>query len=104
VSAIDAAAIKRHAKTLGFDLVGVAPIQPSRKRISTRNGWRAVRRGNALLERGSAARMDPATLLPGARSVIVGAINYNTDCPFTGVDRLRAWYRDTLGGPTTTTR
>ncbi|HLQ78206.1 MAG TPA: tRNA epoxyqueuosine(34) reductase QueG [Terriglobia bacterium] len=106
MTAIDAAAIKRYAKTLGFDLVGVAPIQPSPE-ADFYNEWLA--RGYAgemhYLERGTAARMDPATLLPGARSVIVCAINYNTDRPRTGVDRLRAWvsryawgadYHDTL--------
>ena len=35
--------------------------------------------------------MDPTTLLPGARSVIVCAVNYNTDKPRTTFDRLRAW-------------
>jgi epoxyqueuosine reductase len=58
------------------------------------------------LERQSAARSNPASLLPGIRSVIVCAINYNTAYPKTTTDRLRAWvsryawgedYHETLG-------
>jgi epoxyqueuosine reductase len=35
--------------------------------------------------------MDPGALLPGIRSIIVCAVNYNTDRPRTSSDRLRAW-------------
>ena len=103
---VDAAAIKSYAKSLGFDLVGVAPIQPSPEAAFYAE-WLA--RGYAgemhYLERQTAARAAPETLLPEARSVIVCAINYNTDRPRTSVDRLRAWvsryawgvdYHDTL--------
>jgi epoxyqueuosine reductase len=49
--------------------------------------------------------MDPQSVLPGARSVIVCAINYNTPHPTTAFDKCRAWisryawgldYHDTL--------
>ena len=43
------------------------------------------------LERQRATRMDPTTILPGARSVIVCAVNYNTDHPLTSYDPRRAW-------------
>ena len=43
------------------------------------------------LERQKPARMDPQLILPGARSVVVCAVNYNTAQPLTSYDRLRAW-------------
>jgi epoxyqueuosine reductase len=43
------------------------------------------------LERQSQARLNPQSVLPGARSVIVCAINYNTDHPLTSHDPERAW-------------
>jgi epoxyqueuosine reductase len=84
--------IKEFAGTLGFSLVGIAPIG------RTREGdfypeW--LDRGYAgemhYLERQRAARMDARSVLPGAQSVIVCAINYNTAHPQTAFDRLRAW-------------
>ncbi len=104
--AMNAEDIKKFAATLGFTLTGIAPI------ARTREGdfypeW--LDRGYAgemhYLERQRAARMDPQSVLPGARSVIVCAINYNTSHPLTSFDRLRAWvsryawgldYHDTL--------
>jgi epoxyqueuosine reductase len=43
------------------------------------------------LERQKPARMDPQTILPGARSVIVCAVNYNTAQSLTRYDQFRAW-------------
>ena len=43
------------------------------------------------LETQRARRMAPESLLSGARSVVVCAINYNTDRPLTTFDRMRAW-------------
>src|ERR1700758_745968 len=43
------------------------------------------------LERQKTARLQPESLLPGARSVIVCAMNYNTAQPYTAFDRMRAW-------------
>lgn len=98
--------IKKFASSLGFSLTGVARIE------RTREGdfypeW--LDRGYAgemhYLERQRAARMDPGSTLPGARSVIVCAINYNTHHPTTSYDKFRAWisryawgldYHDTL--------
>jgi len=106
MTAISATSIKSYARSLGFDLVGISPIEPTPEG-NFYDEWLA--RGYAgemhYLERQASARMDPATLLPGVRSVIVCAINYNTDHPKTTVDRLRAWvsryawgvdYHDTL--------
>jgi epoxyqueuosine reductase len=69
------------AKTLGFDLCGVAAAEdladPARL-----NEW---------LERGYAGEMrylhdprrgDPASVVPGAKSIIVCALNYNAPRPY----------------------
>lgn len=86
------AAIKEIAKSLGFDLAGVSPIGPFPE-AGFYPEW--LEKGYAgemkYLERGKDVRMTPATALPGARSVIVCAMNYNTAQPRTSYDRLRAW-------------
>ena len=79
--------IKQRARSVGFDLVGIAPVGPSPEAAFypkwLESGYAGEMR---YLERQKAARMNPA-----ARSVIVCAINYNTDRPLTPYDRLRAW-------------
>ena len=84
--------VKEKARSLGFQLVGVAPTGPSPESLFYPE-WLA--RGYAgemqYLEKQSTGRMDPQTILPGARSVIVCAMNYNTDRPLTAYDSLRAW-------------
>ena len=84
--------IKAHAKSLGFDLVGVASIDPTPESIFFEQ-WLAEGYGGkmAYLERQCTARLDSRTLLSDAHSVIVCAVNYNTELPYTKVDRLRAW-------------
>ncbi len=92
MSGISASAIKHYAKSLGFDLVGIAPVDPSPESEFYAE-WLA--RGYAgemhYLERQAAGRLDPNIVLPGIRSVVVCAINYNTDRPGTTLDRMRAW-------------
>ncbi len=84
--------IKNFAATLGFTLSGIAPIEPTRESDFYAE-W--LDRGYAgemhYLERQRAARMDPQSVLPGARSVIVCAVNYNTNHVRTSFDSLRAW-------------
>jgi epoxyqueuosine reductase len=84
--------IKSAAHSLGFELVGIAPIGPFDE---TRFYSTWLDRGYAgemkYLERQKTARLQPESLLPGARSVIVCAMNYNTAQPSTTFDRLRAW-------------
>ena len=72
--------IARRAKALGFDLCGVV------RAAKFPELWRT----EEWLERGYAGEMkyladvrrrDPASAMPGIRSVIVGALNYNTDFP-----------------------
>jgi epoxyqueuosine reductase len=84
--------LKDFAHSVGFDLVGIAPIA-SFPEAEFYPKW--LDRGYAgemgYLERQKPGRMDPASVLPGARSVVVCAVNYNTDHPVTRYDRLRAW-------------
>jgi epoxyqueuosine reductase len=84
--------IKSVAYSLGFDLVGIAPVGPFRE-TNFYSEW--LERGYAgemkYLERQKPARLQPESLLPGARSVIVCAMNYNTAQPYTRFDRVCAW-------------
>jgi epoxyqueuosine reductase len=72
--------ITTYARELGFNLCGVAPI----------GNWPELEKVPEWLERGyegemrylhDARRQDPASILSGARSVIVCALNYNTNQP-----------------------
>ena len=98
--------LKQKAHSLGFDLVGVAPLGPFPEAVFypkwLENGYAGEMQ---YLERQKAAKMAPESLLPGARSVIVCAMNYNSAQPYTRYDRFRAWvsryawgedYHDTL--------
>src|SRR5215471_8434460 len=89
---ISSAEIKQVARSFGFDLTGIAPVQSSPE-SDFYSHWLA--RGYAgemhYLERQLAARLDPSSLLPGIRSIIVCAVNYNTAHPRTTADRMRAW-------------
>lgn len=74
--------LKRDARELGFDLVGVAPaVTPTG--VSRLHEW--IARGFAgemeYIPRREAAYAHPRHLLDGARSVIVAAMNYKTDGP-----------------------
>ncbi len=79
---LTSAAIKAHARRLGFDLCGVAPAigMPELWRI---HDW--VARGfhgeMRYLDRSADVRADVTRFLPGARSVVMTATNY-----FTGPD------------------
>jgi epoxyqueuosine reductase len=74
-----AAEIKQRARQIGFDLVGVAPAEPSRYRDYFR-AWLDARQHGAMqyLDHRFDERTDPRTYLPGARSVICTALNYYT--------------------------
>src|SRR5437879_12944104 len=83
---------KQKAHSLGFDLVGVAPLGPFPEDVFytkwLENGYAGEMQ---YLERQKAAKMAPESVLPGARTVIVCAMNYNTAHPPTTYDRMRAW-------------
>jgi len=92
MNGVSRASIKSYALSLGFDLAGIAPVEPNAE-ASYFPQWLASGYAGEMqyLHRQEESRMHPDTLLPGVRSVIVCAVNYNTDRPRTTVDRLRAW-------------
>jgi len=79
---LTSSAVKAQARSLGFDLCGIAPAtgMPELTRI---HDW--IARGHhgdmRYLERSARVRADVTTFLPGARSVVMTATNY-----FTGPD------------------
>jgi len=89
---MDSDQIKVKAREFGFELVGVAPLSTSPE-AEFYTEWLA--RGYAgemdYLKHGRETRLDPAPLLPGARSLIVCALNYHTDRPLTSLDPERGW-------------
>lgn len=84
--------IQAKARSLGFHLTGIAPIAASPEAHFYQE-W--LDKGYAgemqYLEKQKQARLDPRQLMPDIRSVIVCAVNYNSDRPRTTIDRARAW-------------
>ncbi len=76
-------AIKRRALDLGFDLCGIAPAA-NLPELQFLREW--LDRGYAgemnYLRRGADRRADVRHVLPSARAVIVAAMVYNTDRPY----------------------
>ncbi len=74
------ASIQRRALELGFDLIGVAPAERPAHAAFYLEWLEHGHAGEmAYLARADAVarRLDPTEILPGARSIIVAAINYN---------------------------
>lgn len=69
--------IKQYARALGFDLVGVAPVQPPPHADSFLL-WLAQGYAGTMdyLARTAHLRINPAELLPDARSAVVVGLNY----------------------------
>jgi epoxyqueuosine reductase len=73
-----AAQIKQRARELGFDLVGVSDATPSKYRAYYRDWLDSGQAGTMdYLARRFDERTDPATYVPGARSVVCVAMNYH---------------------------
>jgi epoxyqueuosine reductase len=71
------AAIRERARALGFDRVAFGPATPPEHGAAFERWLEAGHAGTmAYLARGREARLDPRTLLPGARSVVAVALNY----------------------------
>jgi epoxyqueuosine reductase len=89
---LSATQIKEKGKSLGFDVVGVSPIGPFPESVFY-SRWLEKGYGADMhyLEKQEAAKLTPDSVLPGACSVIVCAMNYNVAQPLTAYDRMRAW-------------
>ncbi|WP_428938399.1 tRNA epoxyqueuosine(34) reductase QueG [Fontivita pretiosa] len=73
-----AAEIRQQARRVGFDLVGIASAEPSRYRDYFRQWLDSGQAGTMqYLHRRFEQRVDPASYLPGAKSVICVAMNYH---------------------------
>jgi epoxyqueuosine reductase len=76
-SATLASQLRARARELGFDLVGIAGIEPSKHRDHFRRWLDEGRAGTMdYLAKRFAERIDPSTYFPGVRSVICVAMNY----------------------------
>jgi epoxyqueuosine reductase len=101
------AELKARARASGFDKVGVVRAEPLLEERARLEEWlrRGFHAGMAWMARDPGRRTDPAQLLPGARSVVVVALNYytphrHTGEPGTGKISRYAWgddYHDVLG-------
>ncbi len=83
--------IKSKGRQIGFDLVGIAPAEPSKYGDYFRRWLDAGRAGSMQwLSDRVEERMDPGVYFPGARSVISVACNYrvNLEAPPQGHGRI----------------
>ncbi|MDT7807830.1 MAG: epoxyqueuosine reductase [Acidobacteriota bacterium] len=101
------AEVKRCARALGFQKVGVVRAVPLTEERARLEEWlgRGAHASMEWMARDAARRTDPRELLPGARTVVAVALNYYTphrhsDEPGTGKVSRYAWgddYHDVLG-------
>jgi epoxyqueuosine reductase len=92
------ALVKRSASEAGFDLAGIAPATDSPE-LKSFPEWIAAGHAGEMKymesrdEQGSLKRSSLSRVAPWARSVIVCAINYNTDHPYSTEihDSTRGW-------------
>jgi epoxyqueuosine reductase len=75
--------IKEEARRLGFDAVGIAPVdEPMRGRLRDRlKAWLTHGYHGTMqwMERNPGRRSDPRQVLPGCRSIVCVGLNYYTD-------------------------
>ncbi|GIX46302.1 MAG: epoxyqueuosine reductase [Candidatus Tectimicrobiota bacterium] len=86
--------LKAHALALGFDLVGVAPVQESPELAFFERWLEAGYAGEMhYLQRSRARRLDPRQVLPEVQSIVVCGLNYDTDAPYSTEqpDPCRGW-------------
>jgi epoxyqueuosine reductase len=76
----DTAWVEERAKALGFDLCGVVHATKFPELAQTPE-WLARGYAGEMKYLSDARRTDPESVMPGIRSVIVCALNYNTDRP-----------------------
>ena len=76
-----ASQIKQKAFELGFDLCGIARSRPLYERENILRTWCAIGMNGEMgyLARNIEKRINPESLVPGAKSVIVTGLNYYTE-------------------------
>jgi epoxyqueuosine reductase len=79
-TASDTAWVTERAKSLGFDLCGVAPADKFPE-LAQAEAWLANGYAGEMNYLADARRSDPQLAFPGIRSVIVCALNYNAPRP-----------------------
>jgi len=79
-AAADTAWIEERAKTLGFDLCGVVRAEKFPELAQTEE-WLARGYAGEMEYLSDARRSNPQNAMPGIRTVIVCALNYNTEQP-----------------------
>jgi len=72
--------IEAHGKSLGFDLCGVVRADRFPELAQTEE-WLSRGYAGEMKYLADPRRREPASVIPGMRSVIVCALNYNTDLP-----------------------
>jgi epoxyqueuosine reductase len=72
--------VRERARAIGFDLCGVAPAEKFPE-LDGFADWLARGYGGQMRYLGDARRADLQSVLPGAKSVIACALNYNTALP-----------------------
>ncbi|MDT5268682.1 MAG: epoxyqueuosine reductase [Acidobacteriota bacterium] len=74
------AEVKRRARALGFEKVGVVRAEPLTEERARLEEWlaRGMHASMGWMEHGVERRTDPRELLPGARTVVAVALNYFT--------------------------
>ncbi len=86
--------IKNKAIEIGFDLVGVSPVDKFPENQFYKEWLNKGFSGEmGYMERNSEKREDVRNILPGAKSIISCAINYNTDHPYSTElsDAIKGW-------------
>lgn len=74
--------IKECARTLGFDLVGITGAQPPQHSKEFQQWLAADFHGEmAYMAKNAEKRVQPANVLPEARSIVVVGMNYNAESP-----------------------
>jgi epoxyqueuosine reductase len=106
MSKIQTAAIKRHARELGFHKIGIVPATALTEEGARLQVWLQHNFHGAMhyLARDPAKRADPRLLLPSAQSVVCVALNYyrpekHSEAAATGKVSRYAWgddYHDVL--------
>lgn len=99
--------IRQHARELGFQFVGIVPATALTTERDHLHEWlaRGYHGNMSWMARDPDQRTDPRKLFPGARSVVVVALNYYTptehsSAPNTGKVSRYAWgddYHDVVG-------